>query len=143
MMRSLADLLLEALGVYWYTSRTTGPVTGLPSGASVVPRTEPAVRSQADLQRLARLLDRQEMVLFALLVLMLEKGVCTRGDLDRVLMHVDGLDGVVDGRIGREAAGQTQCPACARTNAPGAARCLYCGAEIAASILDRRIVKPE
>ena len=59
----------------------------------------------------------------------------TAHDADRIAV-------VIDGRIGREAAGQTQCPACARTNAPGAARCLYCGAEIASSILDRRIVKP-
>jgi hypothetical protein len=82
-------------------------------------------------------LERQEMLIQTLLILLLEKGVIGQDELREWMAYVDGLDGRMDGRL-REAAEPKSCSKCGRMSPATAIRCQYCDTPFSATGVDPR-----
>lgn len=88
----------------------------------------------ADLQ--ARL-ERQQLLVQTLLMILLEKKVIHDDEYKEWLDYVDGLDGVKDGKL-REDRRPVDCPNCQRKNPPRANHCQYCGTRLDSDYLMHR-----
>lgn len=108
-------------------------------GAGARPAYSPAERSgavpinlQSEVADLKTRVEQQNLLLQTLLRVLLAKGTIEKQEFARWMEQVDELDGVRDGRLGKER-GTKQCPACNRTNTLKAMRCQYCGADFPAA----------
>ncbi len=88
----------------------------------------------AQLASLRRRLDRQELVLEALLQILQVRFGLSRDELAVMVQRVDLADGVEDGAIGPDRAQDApSCPGCGRPVNPARDRCLYCDAPVDAA----------
>ena len=92
-------------------------------------------RSTMDL--LSSRLERQNMLIQTLLILLMEKNIITESEVQEWIHYVDGLDGKVDGRLAEDKR-PLKCPACGRTSPPTAVQCMYCNAAFERSVVDAR-----
>ncbi len=90
--------------------------------------------SLADLQNIV---GRQQLIIQALLMLLLEQKTIEKEELAKWVEYVDQLDGKADGKLGIDRS-PVQCPSCGRTSPATAQRCIYCNAVLSEGILDRR-----
>ena len=103
-----------------------------------ITRTGAAQRTQSsDMVDLQMRLERQNMVIQALLMLLVEKKVIGADEFEQWIEYVDGLDGRVDGRLAPDRSPQ-RCPRCQRNNSSTAVQCQYCGSEFQTRAMDRR-----
>jgi hypothetical protein len=105
-------------------------------GGGDAKRPDPSAQSSVD--DLRHIIDRQNLVLQTLLVLMIEKGLIQESEFDEWLKHHDGLDGHKDGKL-RPSASPRHCSKCDRMNSPTAVKCTYCDAEFQNLYLDPRL----
>jgi hypothetical protein len=81
--------------------------------------------------------ERQNLVLQTLIMILLEKKVVHEDELNEWLAYVDELDGARDGRL-RDVRTPLVCPKCKRTNARTAVRCQWCNEDLPVDFLVKR-----
>lgn len=101
------------------------------------PPRQPRTENRASMEELRQKVERQNLIIQTLLMLLLEKKVLVEEEFSQWLSYVDDLDGVRDGRIRAEQS-PVACPRCGRNNPRGAARCLYCDEVFPMDFLDCR-----
>jgi hypothetical protein len=113
----------------------------LPSGGGFrrpddfkIPAT-PEVSRGAGVADLQAQVARQYLMIQTLCRILIAKGVLSEDELNEWMNYVDGLDGVVDGKL-RESRLPRECSACRRMNPPRAVKCQYCGHEFPAAFLE-------
>jgi hypothetical protein len=75
--------------------------------------------------------DQLELMVKALVELVLAKGIATRDEMSVLMQQLDLLDGVEDGRLGKEThADAPSCASCGRYVNPQRPKCVYCGGEV-------------
>jgi hypothetical protein len=89
----------------------------------------------SDYLALEERVDRQALLIQALVRLLLKKGAVTADEMKEWMEHVDMLDGAHDGKF-RPAVGAVRCPSCDRVSRSSALKCQYCGAELPAQKLE-------
>ncbi len=94
-------------------------------------------QTRSSVQELNVRIEKQDLIIQTLLMLLLEKKVIHEDEFRDWLIYVDELDGVRDGRV-RANKAPTACPKCSRNNSPGAVKCQYCGEELEQEFLSRR-----
>ena len=94
-------------------------------------------RTSSDKLELQQKIERQNLIIQTLLMILLEKKVIYEEEFKEWMDYVDGLDGKVDGRL-EENKGPVSCPECGRKNPPSAAKCQYCMHELPQDFLFRR-----
>jgi hypothetical protein len=82
-------------------------------------------------------LERQNMVIQTLLMLLLEKKVIEEKEFREWMNYVDRLDGRADGKL-RENIAPRSCPGCGRMNPAKAPQCQYCGHDLPRDVIDPR-----
>ncbi|MBI5153796.1 zinc ribbon domain-containing protein [Candidatus Poribacteria bacterium] len=109
------------------------------SANSIMAATSRPVDNEArsSVQALETKLERQNLLIQTLLMILLEKKVVHDDEFREWMRYVDELDGARDGKL-RENKAPVLCPACGRNNPPAAAKCQYCGAAIESDYLLRR-----
>ena len=95
--------------------------------------------STAELQ--ARV-DRQNMVIQTLLMLLMEKKVFNEAEFTQWVDWVDSLDGKVDGKL-TEDNRPIECSNCHRMNPSTARKCQYCNRDLPVQVIDRRDKKSD
>ena len=96
----------------------------------------------ADAVRMEGVVDRQNLLIQTLLMILLEKQVIYEDEFREWMEYVDELDGKRDGKV--EMADQpTVCPGCGRNSAPGRTKCIWCQHELPREFLVRRPEEPE
>ncbi|MEQ8821669.1 MAG: hypothetical protein RLY93_15645 [Sumerlaeia bacterium] len=98
-------------------------------------------QARSSAQEMELKLERQNLVIQTLLMLLLEKGVIHDQEFREWLAYVDGLDGKVDGRV-REDKSPVACPKCGRNSPRQSPSCQYCGEALPADYLARRPQNP-
>lgn len=84
---------------------------------------------------LERRLERQELLLEALIRGVLQRNLMTREELQDLVARADLEDGREDGRMGPDRVKRApKCPNCKRPVNPRREDCVYCGAEIPAEL---------
>ncbi len=114
-----------------------GP-SGLPAAARGFVDTGRPVDTQArtGIEELNLKLERMQLALQTLLMLLMEKKVIQEQEFREWLAYVDQLDGAADGRL-REDKSPRICPKCNRPTPRAIPRCVYCSAELEPEILQR------
>lgn len=102
-----------------------------------MPRSGPSAAGTATIVDLQNAIDRHRLIIQSLLMLLLDKQVITEPDLKRWMDYMDQLDGRVDGKLSLDKSPVT-CPQCGRVSPPNSPRCMYCHADLATNVLDRR-----
>lgn len=93
--------------------------------------------ARAGNEELRDMIERQNLLLQTLIMLLLEKKVIGEDEFRQWMDYVDRLDGVCDGRV-KEDRSPINCPACGRVNQRLARSCQYCGRAFEAEFLARR-----
>lgn len=79
------------------------------------------------IRRLARRVEKLELMNRTLLEVLLAKKLCSRDDLEVMMQQIDLLDGVEDGRISADVhAKAPTCGTCGRFVNPQRTACVYC-----------------
>lgn len=98
----------------------------------------PTTANKFGLEQLEARVERQNLLIQTLLMLLLEKKVIGEEEFRKWLIYVDELDGKRDGRLKADNTPQ-ECPKCHRKNQHKASQCMYCGEEFAQpEFLDRK-----
>lgn len=82
----------------------------------------------ADFVSLEDRLEKQNLLIQTLLMILLEKKVIHEDEFKEWMIYVDELDGKRDGKL-RENKSPVICPKCKRNNPPNRTACQYCGIE--------------
>jgi hypothetical protein len=133
--------MLDGSGYQGIQSMVNGFMNGVGNLATPPANVEPQVNRDS-LDGLAARVDRQNLIIQALLMLLLEKNVIADQEFRNWLAYADELDGRADGKLTPDN-NPIACPACKRNNPSTATCCQYCGQAFAAEYLDHRNVRPE
>lgn len=98
-------------------------------------------QARGTLDSLQGRIDRQDLIIQTLLMILLEKKVIHEDEFKEWMLYVDELDGTRDGRL-REDKTPVVCPGCGRNSPRSAPNCVYCGHEFEPEFLLRRPEKP-
>lgn len=93
--------------------------------------------SRSNLEALNQKVDRQNLIIQTLLMILVEKKVIHEDEFKEWMDYVDEMDGVRDGKL-REDKSPTQCAQCGRKSPAGATKCIYCGADFEQNFLFRK-----
>ena len=85
--------------------------------------------SDLDPEHLKERIERQNLIIQTLLVMLLEKGTITAEEFRETANRVDMCDGVRDGRLSEDKS-LLPCPKCSGLNHNQATRCDHCGAAL-------------
>jgi hypothetical protein len=124
---------------YQVQSMVNDFIGGVGNLATPSANAEPQVNRDS-LDGLAMRVDRQNLIIQALLMLLLEKNVIADQEFRNWLAYADELDGRADGKLTPDNS-PVACPACKRNNPSTATRCQYCDQAFAADYLDHRNVR--
>src|SRR5688572_4657446 len=89
----------------------------------------PPSQPRGELEDLRQRLDRHNLVIQTLLMLLLEKKVIHEDEFKQWMAYVDEFDGVRDGKL-RDDKSPQECPQCRRKTPRSSIKCAYCGAEM-------------
>ncbi|MCA8939977.1 MAG: hypothetical protein KDB07_09220 [Planctomycetes bacterium] len=78
-------------------------------------------------------MDRQALVIQALLAICVQKQVFTAQEFREMLLEIDMQDGVRDGKAKPDKTPQV-CPSCNKNNSHKLVTCMYCGTELGQGI---------
>jgi len=85
--------------------------------------------SDTDPAHLKERIERQNLIIQTLIVMLLDKGVITEDDFRETARRVDMCDGERDGRLSEDKS-LAPCPDCRGLNPNTATKCAHCGAAL-------------
>jgi hypothetical protein len=109
--------------------------------SATAPSTGPQRVPGSQIDALEARLERANLIIQTLLLLLLEKKVIHEDEFKEWMVYVDELDGQRDGKVKEEVA-PFDCPECGRKNPHQAAKCIYCGHAFEIDFLARRPPAP-
>lgn len=122
-----------------FGSNMFGHNVGLPQASRTAQQLSSLPRrsgSVAEVRELESMVQRQNLIIQALLTVMIEKGQFTEDEFRQCMDAVDMLDGAADGKL-KEDNSPVSCPGCNRINKRTAKQCQYCGQVFETNVLRR------